>query len=138
MIVTFDIDVTQELWMIGDYLPEIAEGDRRDFPTLEQLGRWLGPGPPDIEPVPISRDTPDWTLASLWAHPERALDPTVTAATSGFARLAPGVRARAIAAIERDLESGEWDRRHGALRSQDALDAGQRLLVHHPTRPTPS
>jgi hypothetical protein len=56
----------------------------------------------------------------------------VTAATSGFARLTPEVRARAIAALERDLASGEWDRRNGALRSQDALDAGQRLLVHRP------
>jgi SAM-dependent methyltransferase len=93
LIVTFDTEITQELWMIRDYLPEIAEQDRRDFP---------------------------------------ALDPAVTAATSGFARLTPEVRARAIAALERDLASGEWDRRNGALRSQDALDAGQRLLVHRP------
>jgi SAM-dependent methyltransferase len=132
LIVTFDTEVTRELWMIRDYLPEIAEQDRRDFPTLGQLARWLGPGRLDVVPVPISRETPDWTLASLWAHPERALDPAVTAATSGFARLAPAVRARAIAALERDLASGEWDRRNGTLRSQDALDAGQRLLVHRP------
>ena len=68
----------------------------------------------------------------MWAHPERALDPEVTAGTSGFARLAPDVRARATAALERDLAAGEWDRRHGHLRSLDRLDAGQRLLVHHP------
>ena len=44
LIVTFDTEITQELWMIRDYLPEIAEQDRRDFPALEQLARWLGPG----------------------------------------------------------------------------------------------
>jgi len=132
VIVTFDTETSRELWMIRDYLPEIAEQDRRDFPSLDQLRRWLGPGIFDVRPVPVSRDTPDWTLASLWAHPERALDPEVTAATSGFARLAPAVRARAVAALARDLASGEWDRRHGHLRSLDALDLGQRLLVHHP------
>jgi hypothetical protein len=132
VIVTFDPLVTRELWLIRDYLPEVAEQDRRDFPSLEQLGCWLGPGRLDVEPVPVSRETPDWTFASLWAHPERALDSEVTAATSGFARLAPEVTARAVAALERDLASGEWDRRHGHLRSLDALDAGQRLLVHHP------
>jgi len=132
VIVTFDTAVSRDLWMIRDYLPEIAEQDRRDFPSLHQLSRWLGPGRLHVEPVLVSRDTPDWTLASLWAHPERALDPEVTAGTSGIARLAPAIRARAIAALERDLASGEWDRRHGHLRSLDALDAGQRLLIHHP------
>ena len=132
VIVTFDTDVSEQLWMIRDYLPEVAEQDRRDFPSLEQLGHWLGPGTLRVEPVPVFRDTPDWTFASLWAHPERALDPEVTAGTSGFARLAPDVRARATAALERDLAAGEWDRRHGHLRSLDKLDAGQRLLVHRP------
>jgi hypothetical protein len=132
VIVTFDTAVSRDLWMIRDYLPEIAEQDRRDFPSLHQLSRWLGPGRLHVEPVLVSRDTPDWTLASLWAHPERALDPEVTAGTSGIARLAPAIRARPMAALERDLASGEWDRRHGHLRSLDALDAGQRLLIHHP------
>jgi SAM-dependent methyltransferase len=130
VIVTFDTAVSRELWLIRDYLPEIAERDRREFPSLDDLARWLGPGRLGVEPVLVSRDTPDWTLASLWAHPERALDPEVTAATSGIARLEPEVRTRAIAALERDLAEGEWDRRHGALRSLDALDVGQRLLVH--------
>jgi SAM-dependent methyltransferase len=132
VIVTFETAVSERLWMVRDYLPEVAEQDRHDFPTLEQLSHWLGPGALRVEPVPVARDTPDWTFASLWAHPERALDPEVTAGTSGFARLAPDVRARATAALARDLAEGEWDRRHGHLRSLDSLDAGQRLLVHHP------
>jgi hypothetical protein len=27
-----------------------------------------------IEPADVSRETPDWMFAFLWAHPERALD----------------------------------------------------------------
>ena len=50
----------------------------------------------------------------------------------GSARLALDIRARATAALERDLAAGEWDRCHGHLRLLDRLDAGQRLLVHHP------
>jgi len=54
---------------------------------------------------------------------------TSWAAGSGVARLAPAVRAWAIAAL---APAAKWDRRHGHLRSLDALDAGHRLLVHHP------
>jgi SAM-dependent methyltransferase len=120
------VDAVLAVLTVHHWAPDAEAGVR------EQLGHWLGPGTLRVEPVPISRDTPDWTFASLWAHPERVLDLEVTSGTSGFARLAPDVRARASAALERDLTAGEWDRRHGRLRSLDSLDAGQRLLVHHP------
>jgi SAM-dependent methyltransferase len=131
VIVTFDPEVGAEMWLAREYLPEVAELDRRTFPSIEQLVAWLGPGT-RVEPVPIARATPDWTFGSLWAHPERVLDAGIMAGTSGFARLAPEVQQRAVAALRRDLESGAWDARHGVLRTLDAFDAGMRLVVHEP------
>jgi hypothetical protein len=75
------------------------------------------------------RDSPDWTLASFWAHPERVLDPVARAGTSGFARMAPEVLDRVVGAVAADLADGTWDRRHGHLRTRDALDVGMRLVV---------
>lgn len=79
-------------------LPYVAStllpaGSRRSgpsgLPTMRTLASWLGPET-RVRPVPISRDTPDWTFGSFWAHPERVLDERATDSASGFARLDPG------------------------------------------------
>ena len=41
----------------------------------------------------------------------------------------PEVVDRVVTAVERDLEDGTWDGRHGHLRELDAYDVGQRLVV---------
>lgn len=131
VIVTFDAEVCGDMWLLRDYLPEAAALDRATFPTIEQLTTWLG-GSVDVEPVLTPRDTPDWTLASFWAHPERVLDETARNSTSGFARMDPAVIERTVAEVDRDLRSGCWDDRYGHLRQLDELDVGMRLVVGHP------
>jgi hypothetical protein len=37
-----------------------------------------------------------------------------------------------MAALRRDLSSGAWRRRHGALLDRDELDLGYRLVVAEP------
>jgi SAM-dependent methyltransferase len=128
VVLTFDPRVSGRMWLMADYLPEVAALDHRTAPPPEQLVQWLG-GDAEIRDVAVARDTPDWTLMSFWAHPERVLDPDARAATSGFARMAPAVVDRCAAAVERDLASGAWDARHGHLRALDAYDAGLRLVV---------
>ena len=128
VILTYDPIVSGEMWLIADYLPEVAELDRRIFPSPEVLVGWLG-GSTRIEVVPIPQDTPDWMLGSFWAHPERVLDERARNATSGFARMDTHVVERVVAAVRRDLESGSWDERHGHLRGLDAFDVGLRLVV---------
>jgi SAM-dependent methyltransferase len=128
VILTYDPLVSGQMWLMADYLPEVAELDRRIFPTPQLLVSWLG-GRTHIEVVPISRDTTDWMLGSFWAHPERVLDEHARNATSGFARTDPSVVQRVVREVRRDLESGAWDERHGQLRKLDAFDAGLRLIV---------
>src|SRR5919108_5458689 len=102
VILTFDPDVSARMWLIADYLPEVAELDRRTCPAPETLARWLG-GEVDVREVAISRDTPDWMLGSFWAHPERVLDVRARNATSGFARMSPAIVERVVGAVRRDL-----------------------------------
>ena len=128
VILTYDPMVSGEMWLMADYLPEVAELDRCIFPSPQQLVDWLG-GRTRIEIVPVSHDTPDWMLGSFWAHPERVLDEQARNATSGFARLDDSVVQRVVRDVRRDLESGLWDERHGHLRKLDELDAGLRLVV---------
>jgi SAM-dependent methyltransferase len=131
VIVTYEAAVSNRMWLVTDYLPELAELDRRIFPPVHTVASWLG-GHSEVEPLLISRDTPDWMLGAFWAHPERVLDPQARAVTSGFARLGEATGERVAGALRRDLESGEWDRRHGELRTLPAYDGGLRLLVNHP------
>jgi SAM-dependent methyltransferase len=131
VILTYDPVVSGEMWLMADYLPEVAELDRRIFPAPERLVGLLG-GRTRIEILPIPRDTPDWMLGSFWAHPERVLDERARSATSGFARLDASVVQRVVRDVGRDLESGAWDERHGHLRELAAFDAGLRLVVSEP------
>jgi SAM-dependent methyltransferase len=128
VILTYDPRVSGAMWLMHDYLPEVAALDDRIFPPPEQLAAWLG-GETRIEAIPIPRDTPDGMLGSFWAHPERVLEPEARAATSGFARMGEAIVARCVEAVRRDLADGTWDERHGHLRALDAYDAGLRLTV---------
>lgn len=131
VIVTYDPRVSGAMWLMADYLPEVAALDDTIFPPPERIAGWLG-GRVEVEILPIPRDTPDWMLGSFWAHPERVLDPDARAATSGFARMSAEVIERVTSAVRRDLADGTWDRRHGHLRALDAFDAGLRILVATP------
>jgi len=48
---------------------------------------------------------------------------------SGFALLEQDVVDRGVARLKSDLDSGDWERRFGHIRSLDALDVCYRLLV---------
>lgn len=128
VIVTYDARVSSQMWLMADYLPEVAALDAEIFPDPEQIASWLE-GTVRIETMPIARDTPDWMLGSYWAHPERVLDAEARAATSGFARMDKRVVDRVVAAVDRDLRNGTWEARHGALRKLDEYDVGLRLIV---------
>lgn len=128
VIVTYDVAAWNAMWLVRDYLPELAALDREIFPPLAQLAAWLG-GEVTVEAVPTRADTPDWTLGSFWAHPERVLDRAARDGTSGFARMPPEVVERVVSAVGRDLESGAWAARYGQLLELDELDVGMRLVV---------
>ena len=128
VILTIDPEVSGEMWLMAEYLHEVAALDRRIFPPIDRIRGWLG-SQADVVVVPVPADTRDWTLMSFWAHPERVLDAGARAATSGFARMTPQVVERVVQAVTDDLRSGSWDDRHGELRRKKELDVGLRLLV---------
>jgi len=132
VILTFDAQVSNQMWLMADYLHEVAELDQRIFPSADQIADQLG-GTTRVEVINIPRDTPDWTLGSFWAHPERVLDRHARDATSGFARMPDPVIARVTEAVRADLDSGAWEIRYGHLRQLDSFDAGLRLIINTPS-----
>lgn len=131
VIVTYDARVSAKMWLMRDYFPEAAGLDHATFPAIDRLAAWLG-GNVEVETILVPRDTPDWSLGSFWAHPERVLDESARNATSAFARMQAAVVNRVVAEVDRDLQNGSWDQRNGHLRELGEFDAGMRLVVSQP------
>lgn len=126
VLLTLDLDVTAEMWLCRDYLPEIVEHDRESFPTIGHLGNVL----PNVrvEAIPVPAGCTDRFCVALWDRPEAHLDPDVRRSSSIWHLLPDSVVEAGLDRLRRDLESGAWDRRHGALRTRASLDVGLRLL----------
>lgn len=126
VVVTFDLDVAHDLWIVRDYLPEIVPPNKRSFPTMPELLNALPA--PIVQPLLVPSDCTDRMFATLWARPEQYLDPRVRAATSAWHQVPAPVVTRALGRLRRDLASGAWDERYGYLRAMREWDVGLRLI----------
>jgi SAM-dependent methyltransferase len=122
VILTWEPDAAG-FWLVEDYFPELLAIDRGIFPPRGELERHLGPV--ELRPLPIPHDCVDGFLGAYWRRPHAYLDAAVRAAISTFSKVAdvePG-----LARLRRDLDTGAWTRRHGALMARTDLDLGYRL-----------
>jgi SAM-dependent methyltransferase len=127
MLLTVDIDVVAEAWIVRDYFPLAAELDREVMPTMAELAAKL-PGA-TFEAVPVPRGCLDGFMIALWDRPELILDPEVRRATSTWHRMPAEEAERGLERLRADLESGRWDETHGHLRARAELDLGLRLVL---------
>ena len=127
VFLTLDLDITQQMWLCRDYLPEITEHDRTAFPTIPHLQAVL----PNVqvEAISVPADCTDGFLVALWSRPEAHLDPDVRRSSSTWHQLPSAVLQSGVNQLREDLDSGEWDRRYGHLRTLGALDVGLRLVT---------
>ena len=107
-----------------EYFPEILSMDLELFPPMADFSDVLGPI--DIRPVPIPHDCTDGFLCAYWRRPELYLDDDRRRAISSFTKI--DTRA-GLERLRSDLRSGAWEKRHGAIRGETALDFGYRLVV---------
>ena len=128
VVLTFDPAAAESLWLVRDYLPELAAIDRGRFPTIEETIDALG-GNASVERVPIPHDCRDGFLGAFWRRPERYLEPAVRPGISTFGELEPGVLQRGLERLRNDIDSGAWRRRYGGLLTLEELDIGYRLLM---------
>ena len=131
VVMTFDGAALERLWL-GEYAPELYEAERRRYPALEEIAGALG-GSVEISEVPIAIDCSDGFTEAFYARPERFLDPEVRAAQSAWGFVEAAAIERAVARLRDDLDSGEWDRRHGALRDKQEFRGALRLVVARPS-----
>jgi SAM-dependent methyltransferase len=124
VVVTWD-PTASGFWLVEDYFPEIAEIDRRIFPSMEEFRHALGRV--EVQVLPIPHDCVDGFLGAYWRRPHAYLDAEIRSAISTFSKV--GALESGLARLRQDLEDGTWDRRYGDLRSRSEVDLGYRLVV---------
>jgi SAM-dependent methyltransferase len=111
-------------WLVQDYMPEILEIDRSQFPSLCDIEKVIGPI--EVHTLSVPADCSDGFLGAYWRRPAAYLNARVRAAISTFSKLDA---ASAIERLRRDLEDGAWSAQYGSLLQLGELDVGYRLVV---------
>lgn len=124
VLLTFD-PAHSEAWL-NDYFPELVTLDDGQMPRMDDYVKWLGPI--EIVPVPVPHDCTDGFLYAYWQRPTAYLDARIRAGMSSFHALADV--SDGLARLEKDIDSGEWERRYSNLLALNEYDLGYRLVVN--------
>jgi SAM-dependent methyltransferase len=127
VVLSFDIEVEAEAWLVRDYVPELIAYGHDRYPSASDIADALGRA--QVEPVLVPGDCSDGFVDALLTRPEAYLSARTRSAQSIWRVLGPTVEQRAVATLAKDLASGAWDRRHGRWRGLDFYDGGLRLIV---------
>jgi SAM-dependent methyltransferase len=127
VVFTWDPQHLVELWLIGEYLPEIRRLEHARFTALSEVIQALDAH--TVVPFAIPHDFTDGFQIAFWRRPQFYLDPMIRRASSTFGHISPVIVEEALARLRADLESGVWRHRHAHLLDQEAVDYGYRLII---------
>jgi len=127
VILTFTEDSLSDFWL-REYVPKMVTFENSRMPPIEHVASLLG-GDVSVEPVPIPFDCVDGFIEAYYGRPEAFLDPAVRAAQSAWASIDEGYVELGMTALRTDLESGEWDKHFGHLRTQQEYFGSMRLVI---------
>ena len=133
VILTCDPDLVRAFWL-QEYAPEVLDTEARRYPSTAELADGLG-GVATIDKVPVPLDCTDGFNEAYYGRPEALLDPAARLSCSAWSFPGPEVHDRFTSELSRDLADGTWDRRHGHLRTQPALDGSLILVTSRPYCP---
>jgi len=83
----------------------------------------------DVANVPIPLDCRDGFNEAYYGRPEMLLEPAARLACSAWSFVAADAIVRFEHDLRRDLESGVWDKKYGALRKQPVFHGSLVLIV---------
>jgi SAM-dependent methyltransferase len=127
-VVVFTFDLADLIPWQRDYFKEAVAIEQPRFGTVEEVAAELG-GQVRVERIPTPTDCTDGFFEAFWNRPEQLLDPTVRASQSIWELVDPDVEARIFTRLAADLESGRWDKEHGALREMASYEGSLRLVI---------
>jgi SAM-dependent methyltransferase len=130
VILTADGEALRAMWLAA-YAPDLIAVEARRMPAIDHVTDVLG-GTSTVANIPIPIDCVDGFGEAYYARPEAFLRPEVRQSQSGWAFVDSDNVETAVAQLRADLESGEWDRRYGVLRTQPEFLGALRLITALP------
>jgi hypothetical protein len=109
----------------------MTDAEAARIPAIDRVRAVLG-GTSLVEEVAVPFDCTDGFTEAYYGRPERFLDPAVRRSQSVWNFVDPAAARRGIERLERDLATGAWDARFGALRTQPEFVGALRLIIAHP------
>ncbi|MFS2030122.1 class I SAM-dependent methyltransferase [Curtobacterium sp. CT11-45] len=131
VILTCDPDRVEDFWL-AEYAPEVLATEARRYPALARIAAALADDEVTTTRLPIPFTCVDGFSEAYYARPERLLDPGARRADAAWSSVDEMTARRSVAALRTALESGEWDRAHGALRTQPTFEGSLVLLTAQP------
>lgn len=129
-ILTGDPDGLDRFWLV-DYAPEVIAAEARRYPPVFAFAAILGANI-ETSNVPIPLDCCDGFNEAYYGRPEVLLDPAARSVCSAWSFVdAPAVE-RFERTLRRDLDSGAWDAKYGAFRTQPTFHGSLILIVSRP------
>ena len=130
VILTCDPELVDRFWL-ADYAPEVIATEARRYPSLSALADGLG-GRTTSRTVPVPLHCTDGFNEAYYGRPEGLLDPQARLSCSAWSFVGADVHQRFTGKLTRDLETGTWDERYGALREQPTFEGSLVLVVAEP------
>ncbi len=130
LVLSCDPNALDVFWL-ARYAPEPIAVEAKRYPPIEAITTGLG-GTARIVPVPIPLECIDGFGEAYYGRPERLLDPGARLANSAWSFVPAEIGERFVRELSADLESGEWDRQYGQLRTQPFFEGSLRLIVGEP------
>ncbi|MDN5900738.1 MAG: class I SAM-dependent methyltransferase [Brachybacterium sp.] len=130
VILTCDPPRVEDFWLT-EYAPEVTVTEARRYPGLDELETGLG-GHSRSTLVPIPLDCTDGFNEAYYGRPEALLDPGARLSCSAWSFVSDDATERFMQELSRDLASGAWDARHGALRTLPEYVGSLVLVVSEP------
>lgn len=123
----YDPHVAAAAFWLSDYFPALRPDPPYPHPTADWMAQHLNLR--EVRPLMVPGDCIDGFAGCYWKRPHRYLDDDVQAGMSVLAKMDPELRRVGSQRLAHAIDSGEWDERHGHLRSLDEFDAGYRLAI---------
>ena len=126
----YDPDFISRFWLT-QYFPAFVADVQTTFvpvPTLMSELQTVTGAKVDSRIFPLPHDLLDSFAAVGWARPELYLNSSIRNGISSFTKLDQAELKYGLSRLQKDLETGVWDREYGHLRKQIQYDVGYRFV----------
>ncbi len=130
VILTFEPLALGKFWL-SEYAPELMKHECGRMPNFDVIKNSLS-GSFEAMAVPIPFECVDGFAEAFFGRPEAFLDEKVRNQQSAWGFISHEAQVASIARLQRALEDGSWDEKHGALRKQSEYFGGLSLIVSKP------